>query len=237
MKGALMVDTVYGKVRIRAWPKKRGRPRSAATVMQNARFASAQRLAKTAPYQLVNRLIDATKGTGLYPRDLLTQQILAPRFTIIEEDGQEVSFRRAQVRSITMQGFLLKLTSNQAVAGSTTHQISWPVPVLDTADFWNVATPDRITIPEHVTGMAFFGAQRNDGGGGLGMNLLVLREAPSQLVMAADQGDERRSSTINAAPVPVEAGETYSLTTITDGNTNLLSGGTWFGGIIIGTDF
>lgn len=66
-----MVDTVRGVVRVRKWPKKRGTPKSARQRWWISWFKQANLLAKYADAASQRRAIELTKGTGLYPRDIL----------------------------------------------------------------------------------------------------------------------------------------------------------------------
>lgn len=66
-----MVDTVRGVLRVRAWPKKYGKARSALQQSWIDWFTQANRLAKYADGLSQARAIEMTKGSGMYPRDVL----------------------------------------------------------------------------------------------------------------------------------------------------------------------
>jgi len=83
LKGRLMVDVVRGRVRVRAWPKKRKRPLHPQTVAQNQKFKDAAILAKYTPAEIMNPMITATRGTPFYPRDLVTMTA-SGRFAVID---------------------------------------------------------------------------------------------------------------------------------------------------------
>ena len=69
--GRFVVDTVRGVLRVRAWPKKRGTPKSAAQLFWIDWFRQANLLAKYADAQSMISAIELTKGSRWYPRDIL----------------------------------------------------------------------------------------------------------------------------------------------------------------------
>lgn len=70
-----MFDIVNGKVRARKWPRSRGKPKTLAQKKRQDDFAAAQRASKfTAPQQMVD-FTNATDGTPLLPRDLMTMML------------------------------------------------------------------------------------------------------------------------------------------------------------------
>ena len=71
IRGRVMIDTVRGVIRVRRWPKKPGPPRSALQRWWMDWFTQANLLAKYADPMSQARAIQMTKGSGLYPRDVL----------------------------------------------------------------------------------------------------------------------------------------------------------------------
>lgn len=156
--GRYIVDSSRGQLRIRKWPRKRGTPKSAKVRLQNAWFKNANMLAKHCAASQQVSAIEMTKGTGLYPRDLLlkcmSRGIIAP----VTDDGRIIEYRRPRIDPVDFQGFMLRLTADQNVGVGAWGAPNWPLPVRDTAGFWNVAQPDRITIPPGVSMMILFTA-------------------------------------------------------------------------------
>lgn len=147
----LMVDTVRGKVRVRAWPKPRGRPKSAAVRSQNKWFKEAtQKLNHIAPSQL-KIAIEAAKGTGFYPRDLLMNAMSGGIIELVFPDGTVLTSGRRFLEEIMFQGVLLQQDTMTTIPSGTTTLIPFPTPILDTAGFWDAANPARITIPASVS--------------------------------------------------------------------------------------
>lgn len=75
----LMIDAARGQIRVRAWPKKRGKPKSPVTIEQNNWFRDCLALIKRLEPGFMERMYTYTKGTPLLPRDL-AMMIIAGRF-------------------------------------------------------------------------------------------------------------------------------------------------------------
>lgn len=72
LRGSLMVDVVNGKVRIRAWPKKRGKPKNPHTIEQAEWFRQAQLATKYISPEQYRMWTEARAGTPILPRDVMT---------------------------------------------------------------------------------------------------------------------------------------------------------------------
>lgn len=82
-----MVDTVRGVLRVRKWPRKRGTPKSALQRWWNDWFRQANLLAKYADPMSQARAIELTKGSGLYPRDVLLKAMRGTLYTWRDDTG------------------------------------------------------------------------------------------------------------------------------------------------------
>jgi len=151
LKAKLVIDTFRGQIRLRAWPRKRGPPKSAAVRRQNAWFKAANLLAKQLPAQQQNLAIAMTLGTGLYPRDLLLRQMAGGIYHLITQDGREILPNRRFLETVVFQGAILELTSNLVLPAAVPVTVIWPLPVRDTNGFWNAGFPTRLTVPADVT--------------------------------------------------------------------------------------
>lgn len=85
--GRVMVDSVRGVLRVRKWPKKRGTPRSAAQRWWIDWFKQANLLAKYASDMDQARAIEMTKGSGMYPRDVLLKAMRGRLYFWADETG------------------------------------------------------------------------------------------------------------------------------------------------------
>ncbi len=70
-RNVMMVDVVKGQLRVRKWPKKRGKAKSALQQYWIDWFTQANLLAKYADAASHSRAIEITRKSGLYPRDVL----------------------------------------------------------------------------------------------------------------------------------------------------------------------
>ncbi len=87
LTGRLMIDTVRGVLRVRKWPKKRGKPKSALQRFWVDWFRQANRLAKYADGMSQARAIEMTKGSGMYPRDVLLKAMRGRLYFWTTPDG------------------------------------------------------------------------------------------------------------------------------------------------------
>lgn len=179
MRGILMQDVSQGVERNRAWPKKRGRPKNSTTREQNEWFRQAQAATKYIDAQLMTSVMEATAGTPLLPRDLLTM-MFANRFIMIEmPDGRKlypVTAKRDVSDSLDTLGqtvgFTLRrgtqfweavpyqdltyygATASRSTDQSISHETFTPIIFTGVEDpdhiWWNVSNPTRLTVPPNV---------------------------------------------------------------------------------------
>ena len=233
--GKYVLYANQGQLLIRSWPRKRGPSKSAAVRRQVAWFKDANRLAKHCAASQQVSAIEMTKGTGLYPRDLLLKCMSAGIIVPVTADGRELQFRRPRVEPVEFQGFSLALTANWTIGVGPTGAPDWPLPLRDTAAFWDVAQPDRITIPPGVTTMVFF-LGGNSPAVWNGNLVGIIEEVGGTVYARTDNtGTSQHSLTVSSGPIPVVAGEQYKA------NYNFTSNGilrgnhtTSFGGLILG---
>jgi hypothetical protein len=101
LKGNLMVDATRGVVRVRKWPRKRGKPKNLAVYERSEWFRVVLELIKRMEPGFLEWCRDKTKGTNIYPRDL-AMQILSGHFTILYlPDGTKMFPRNFMVDTST----------------------------------------------------------------------------------------------------------------------------------------
>ena len=164
VKGRLIFDTYRGQMRVRSWPRKTGTSKSQAVRDQNQWFKEANHMAKRIVAEQQNLAIAMTLGTGLYPRDLILHQMSGGMYDIVLSDGREIKYLRPFRETKMFQGASLELTSDFTFPTSTEVPVVWPLPVRDTASFWNVAAPTRLTIPAGITMISLTGGWRGAAG-------------------------------------------------------------------------
>jgi len=145
-----VVDTWRGQYRVRKWPKKRGTPTDPVQLSRIQRFADANRLAKFVNGNFWNLAHRVTKGTGLYPRDILVQAMLAGQYDIAMPDGALITYKQFFLEEAVFQGCSMQRNAGQAIAATTETAIVWQSPIIQTVPIWNAATPTRLVVPTGV---------------------------------------------------------------------------------------
>lgn len=232
INGRFVVDTYRGKMRVRAWPKPRGKPKSRAQQIAIDRFTAANRLAKEAPGEIQNQCIEATKGSGLYPRDLLVRAILSGWYEIHTDDGRLIRHGRPQVETKVFQGFILRQETGEFRPANTGVPLSWPLPIRDTAGFWNPASPGIITIPEGVAIMSFFAGNDRAGGGFSTMRMSIGAAGVNPGNRAVHTVSTTNRLTLATGPVLVDQGQTWSVVANASSSYTTNPSATFFGGVI-----
>lgn len=90
LKGNLQIDTTRGVLRVRAWPKKRGKPKALATKIATQGFADAMRLIKRLEPGIQEMSYRVSKGTPFLPRDIVLMMITGRLARLIAPDGTKI---------------------------------------------------------------------------------------------------------------------------------------------------
>lgn len=85
--GRVMIDTVRGVLRVRKWPKKRGKTKSARQQKWIDWFIQANQLAKYVDGMSAARAIEISLKSGMYPRDVLLMAMRGRLYTWVGDDG------------------------------------------------------------------------------------------------------------------------------------------------------
>ncbi len=100
LSNSIMVDTVRGVLRVRKWPRKRGTPTSERQLYWINWFKQANLLAKYVDAASMIRAIQLTKGSGMYPRDVLLKAMRGRLYTWQDQSGK-VWYPMAAVQDIS----------------------------------------------------------------------------------------------------------------------------------------
>lgn len=215
IQGGVVVDSFRGTLRVRKWPRKRGPSKSEAVRRQNEWFKGAIDLAKRVDPRQQALAIAMTKGTGLYPRDLLVKSMAGGIIDIIEADGSNPQPGRRFRETKVFQGCILQLTSNITFTANIALFPSWPTPVKDTLGFWDISAPTEIKIPAGVNVVELVGqiAVSPDPGS---FDLHIARISDG-LVVAADNSDTwlQMGMSCQTGPMVVTAGDRFRLRGVT----------------------
>lgn len=85
--GRVMIDTVRGVLRVRKWPRKRGKPTSKDQLFWIDWFRQANYLAKYIDAASMIRARIMSEGSGLYPRDIILMAMRGRLYTWVDENG------------------------------------------------------------------------------------------------------------------------------------------------------
>jgi hypothetical protein len=133
----MMVDTVRGRPRVRAWPKKRGRPKSQKQLDAILQFSAYQWVAKNADPRMLYAAGEATRGTPFYPRDLLTMAMSGRLFTI-DFPGERSLYSMAQRRDVSESLDILASTPGYTLVRGPQFWQGVPAPSSALSWFWNI---------------------------------------------------------------------------------------------------
>jgi len=88
LRGVVMVDMVNGKIRIRKWPRPRGKPKDPTVQANNELFAQGNKAWKYLSAVQQDTFRNAVEGSPLLPRDLQTAMTFDRLFLFEIEDGR-----------------------------------------------------------------------------------------------------------------------------------------------------
>jgi hypothetical protein len=136
---------------------------------------------------------------------------------------------------VSFQGFYLSLQINQNIGVGAAAPVNWPLPVMDTAAFWDVAAPDRITVPPGVDVMIFFAGFQTAHTGWSQVSPFISDMAGNSYARCDISHGGQHAMTLNTAPLPVSPGDQYRPTCyLSAGGILLAPNLTFFGGIVLG---
>jgi len=233
--GLLMVDTVRGKVRVRAWPKKRGRPKSAAVRSQNKWFKSATQIMNQVDPSQMKIAIEAAKGTGFYPRDLLMNAISGGIIEVVFPDGVVLTSSQYFLEDVVFQGARVVRTSNLTIPNATLFTVDFESPILQTTPIWDAGNPERLTVPVGVSVVSVeSGLQSLVNQSGLWVHQIE-DQTGVRYTGAGSEFFGFRNIYASTGPIPVVAGDYFVVKTFTVGARQLTAGpGVFFSMTLLG---
>ncbi len=234
--GGFLIDDFRGQRRVRKWPRKRGRPKSELVREQNDWFKAVTQIIKLAAPEQTVAAMDATKGQGVYPRDLLMHTISEGIMDITELDGTFVQHRRPRVDGVAFQGARLERINTYTVTVGAPRIVIWETPILDTAAMWDIANPTVLTVPIGVTVMEFyFGAHSSQFPNTL-TRMWVRRLGGPSYSHQAVRSQAGQATNLSTGPLAVVAGQEFVAEQWNDATMNFIAGAlTYFSAQILGT--
>lgn len=234
--GGFLIDDFRGQRRVRAWPRKRGRPKSELVREQNDWFKAVTQIVKLAAPDQTVAAMDATKGQGVYPRDLLMHTISEGIMDITELDGTFVQHRRPRVDGVAFQGARIERAAAFSLVAGVNTVVTWDDPVIDTAAMWNIASPTILTVPVGVTVINFSAGFWTSSTQNGETRLTLGEVGGTSYILATRDAPFRQGHTEQTGPLDVVAGQTYQVLLLHDTGCSLSVGGpTFFAAEILGT--
>ncbi len=158
IRGRLMIDTVRGVIRVRKWPRKRGPPKSESQRFWIDWFKQANLLAKYVdPIQQV-RAIEMSKGTGVYPRDVLLMAMRGTLYTWADPSGWKW-YSMASIQGISDSLDVLAQTIGSVLVRSTDRWRTPPAGAIDDVLTYKGPLASPVWQAPAGGGFAFAGAQ------------------------------------------------------------------------------
>lgn len=205
-----MVDTVRGKLRVRAWPKKRGRPKSRHTRYMNQWFAQAQRDLKYVDAPQMTWAMDQAKGSGLYPRDVLLKASAGGLFVIPDPEFGPLQHKRQGLYEVSFQGAILQQTSAQSLTSGVFTNVTYPLPLLDTAGLYDAGPPVGFLIPAGVN-VVNLTAVQGLSGGGVATNWCYIYKNQSEVWASNESGRANtKYAMCSTGPIQVVEGDFFA---------------------------
>jgi len=143
LRGVVMVDMVNGKIRIRKWPRPRGKPKDPTVQANNELFAQGNKAWKYLSAVQQDTFRDAVEGSPLLPRDLQTAMTFNRLFLFELEDGRVI--------------YPVKLKREVSEALDTITQTVGQT-LIRTAEGWEGQTPPTFGAWEFVQTIAITGS-------------------------------------------------------------------------------
>lgn len=207
-QGRLIYDTWRGQQRVRSWPRKRGPSKNYLQQIQTQWFKAANAIAKIAAPSQQKAAIEATRNTGLYPRDVIVRAMGAGLIDIVDEDGKLIQYQQDRMDPVAFQGAILELTSDQAIPVNTVTPVTFPLPVKDTASFWDITEPTRLTIPPGVA-LVEIGCRTLQLVTKTGQLILLLSKNGSEFARQAIGGTMWHGEVLKTGALPVVEGDYF----------------------------
>lgn len=234
MRGGLVMKLWRGLVVVQKWPRKRGKSIDPGTATRSKQFGDACRLSNHVDPRQMEIARGAAKASLMVPRDLIISAMYANLFDLELDDGRIITKRVERIFNTVFQGFALELDTEFSFGINSWETPSWPLPVRDTAGFWSVANPGRITIPEGVTMMQFFGGAHTIDELTSNLSGLRIRKNETTVVVSSFISATVCNKTLTSAPMVVAAGDFFQLQYFQRQAWQTIAGpSSFFGGLIL----
>lgn len=234
-QGRLIYDTWRGQQRVRSWPRKRGPSKIPNQQIQTQWFKAANKLARIVEPSQQKAAIEATRNTGLYPRDVIIRAMGSGLIDIIEPDGTLITYQQKWFENMNFQGTVLRLATAFTPAQNIWTAIQWPLPLLDTTGMWTPAQPQRLTIPQNILAVEMIGGIKQDTGGGPLLATRIRMNGALDVAWGQATSSGSVGHGISSGPLRVVAGDFFDMLTFPTLLGPVAVGPTYFAALILAT--
>jgi len=210
-RGRYIIDTYREKFRIRSWPRKAGPATNPYLQRIQQRFAEATRTMKYVDAKFVNQAINIARGKGLYPRDILGHAIMSGMADLIDEFGNVETHWEPVLEEAVFQGCRVGRTSNLNVLAATLTPIPWQAPIIQTVPIFDLATPNRLTVPSNVNLVRLQGGYRGNTAVTNTTQLVIRKAAGTFWAETTNDNDATPAQQVDTGPIWVTAGDWFDM--------------------------
>jgi len=209
--GKYIIDTYRGQFRIRAWPRKVGKAKDPYLAAIQQRFKEATRTMKFVDAKFVNQAIEIARGKGLYPRDILGHAIMNGMADIIDQDGNVETMWKPELEEAVFQGCRVGRTSNLSVLAATLTPIPWQQPIIQTVPIFDLALPNRLTVPSNVRIVRLQGGYRGNTAVTNTTQLVIRKAAGTFWAEQTNDNDATPAQQVDTGPIYVNGGDWFDM--------------------------
>lgn len=209
LRGSLTRYYSNGQWLVRAWPRKRGTPKSLKVRNQNNWFREAVQLAKRVPASHIELSKQQALDSGLYPKDPLMSAMAGNLYELVLEDGTIIEKWVPKVHPIVFTGCRLLRTSTLLLTAGVLTTIPWQSAALDTAGFFDPAVPTDIVIPTGVNVVEMFAGMSASDTGATYSSLRLLLLGAGYIGFTDLGSSITHRQTTSSGPIAVAPGLTF----------------------------
>lgn len=189
---------------------------------------------RAAPSQ-IKAAIAGSRNTGLYPRDLLVRAMGNGLVDFYTEEGRLITYRQHFWEPIMFQGTIIRPTVDIVPAVGVWFLVLWPLPLIDTAGFWDVASPSKLTVPAHIDIIKVHGDIKQMSTGGPLLAIRIRRNGVDDVAWSQASSSGTVGDHYSTGPIPVVEGDYFETLIFPTRAGNLTAGPTWWGVEILET--
>lgn len=210
---------------MQAWPKKRGLPDDPYAQETIGRFIMAQYMAKRAAPEQIAIAMEATKNSGLYPRDLLTKAMLAGFLDLELEDGTVLERPPLTWEVPVFKGAAVWKSGTFTIPANSSVTPTFDQIELNPVGLFDPGLPDRFTIPAGITVVDVHAFLRQQNSLNNAFQLAIHKFPGPQAYARFNQvANLNKALGVHTGPVAVNTGDYFTITVFASTSTLVAAG-------------